>query len=275
MDTSTSTIDPARLAIVQQIDLDKGSHENISEGMCVMEAVSFVAGERWSDTPDCACKVIGTFLRTWNDSLPDNEHRTALLRDLVPRLVGTRSTPLIERRRAAMAADWLIRTNTSAWLRLAGLVPQADLLNALPEIMHCDQCDLMHALTTVRKDAATLAAWLSTRLPATWNEALEATFYAACDANSAAACDAVCEAVWEAVRDMALEAVAAAHDTARHAALVAARHGATTAWNAARHASDASDASDAASDALKSTKAELQQSAKALVIRMCECTVEG
>jgi len=33
-----------------------------------------------------------------------------------------------------MAADWLVRANTPAWLRLAGLSVHADALSALPEI---------------------------------------------------------------------------------------------------------------------------------------------
>ena len=58
--------------------------------MCAMEAVAFVAGELWSDHPECACPVIGAFMRAWNDGLADDVERTTLLRPLVPKLVGTR-----------------------------------------------------------------------------------------------------------------------------------------------------------------------------------------
>ena len=62
------------------LDLDSltlltGSHgPNDAQRMCVMEAVAYVAGEDWSDHPACASPVIGAFLRSWNDTL-NNEDR--------------------------------------------------------------------------------------------------------------------------------------------------------------------------------------------------------
>lgn len=57
-----------------EIDLDNlilksGSHASFEEGACVMEAVAFVAGEPHSDHPACASRVIGAFLRAWNDAM--------------------------------------------------------------------------------------------------------------------------------------------------------------------------------------------------------------
>ena len=153
--TVTSTADLSRLATLPP--LAKGAHKRDENVACIMEAVAFVAGERWSDHPVCACRVIGEFLRLWNDALPDSE-RDALLRPLVPMMVGTRSTKAVERRRAMMAVDWLIREHTPAWLRLAGLTRQADALASLPEITDTAQCPLlMLMLDAVRKDAN--AAW--------------------------------------------------------------------------------------------------------------------
>ena len=154
-------LDPDRLAKALQFDLRAGGHDSLASGACVMEAVSWVAGEPWSDHPQCACPVIGAFLRTWNDGLPDDE-RNDLLRDLIPQLVGTRSTPEVEQRRATMAADWLVRVHTPAWLRLAKLDAQAAALEALPEITDFAQCpSLMPALQAARTDAAAArdAAW--------------------------------------------------------------------------------------------------------------------
>ena len=65
--------------------LSAGGHEHVDEGACFMEAVSYVAGEPWSDKPACACPVLGAFLRTWNDDLSDTD-RDRLLR-LTPALV--------------------------------------------------------------------------------------------------------------------------------------------------------------------------------------------
>ena len=167
---------PERLAQVAAITLQSGSHdENAHHAMCVMEAVAYVAGEPWSDAPACACPVITAFMVSWNDSLPDAD-RTRLLAPLIPLLVGTRSTPAIEQRRATMAADWLIRVHTPAWLRLAKLDTQAAALEALPEITDFAQCpSLMGTLNAVRTDAA--AAWA-----AAWDAAGAAARDAAGDA---------------------------------------------------------------------------------------------
>ena len=104
--------------------LSFGSHRSIGFGACAMEAVSHVAGEAWSDHPPCACPVIASLVRAWNDDLDDHE-RDALLRPLVPMIVGTRSTGAVEHRRAMLAGDWLVRENAPAWLRLAGMAVQA------------------------------------------------------------------------------------------------------------------------------------------------------
>ncbi len=59
-----------RMAQVEALALSSGSHTDFERGMCVMEAVSYVAGEPWSDAPQCACPVITAFMVSWNDSLP-------------------------------------------------------------------------------------------------------------------------------------------------------------------------------------------------------------
>jgi hypothetical protein len=256
-----------------------------------MEAVAFVAGEPWSDHPECACPVIGEFLRTWNDGLPDDERET-LLKPLVMRLVGTRNKSL-EQRRALMAADWLIREYTPDWLRLAGLTEHATALAALPEITDFDQCPpLMPALTAAKKDAFADrdAAWAAA-MDVAWDAADAAA--AAGDAARAAAGDAADEAAWEAAEDAA-EAAAdaaawlavwvAARDAAWEAAMdvagdaaMAATQAAAAAWQAAWNASwvaagaAARDAArDAAWIALTPTRIALQKSALRLVDRMIE-----
>ncbi|OYV95157.1 MAG: hypothetical protein B7Z68_07320, partial [Acidobacteria bacterium 21-70-11] len=83
-----------------------------------MEAVAYVAGEPWSDAPQCACPVITAFLVSWNDSLPSDPERDRLLKPLIPRIVGTRSTPAVKERRRYMALDWMIRVYTPKWLDL-------------------------------------------------------------------------------------------------------------------------------------------------------------
>jgi hypothetical protein len=102
---------------VQKLSLKSGGHSPDST-FCVMEAVAFVAGESWSDHPECVCPVIGAFMRSWNDALPNDAERDRLLKPLIPKLLNTRN-PALEERRSLMAADWLVRVNVPAWLRLA------------------------------------------------------------------------------------------------------------------------------------------------------------
>ena len=182
---------PDRLAAVMQRELKSGSHDNFEAGLCFMEGVSYVAGEPWSDTPQCACPVIATFLRGWNDALPD-ARRTELLRDLIPRLVGSNSTPEVELKRSLLAADWLVRTHTPAWLRLAGLTAQADALAGLPEITAMAQIPgIKPAIEAVRRDASAARAAAG---DAAWDAAWAAAGAAARAAAWAAAGDAAGDA---------------------------------------------------------------------------------
>lgn len=48
------------------IELKAGQHSSIDDGACLLEVVSYVAGEPWSDHPECVCPVLGAFGREWN-----------------------------------------------------------------------------------------------------------------------------------------------------------------------------------------------------------------
>lgn len=150
--------------VAQVTALYSGAHAANGEKMCAMEMVAFVAGEPWSDHPQCACPVIGAFMRSWNDGLPDAD-RTRLLLPLVPKLVGTRSTPEVESARAWMAVDWLTRTQTVAWLRLAKLDTHADAVAALPELT-ATTWGASAATVDAAWDAAGDAAWAAARAAA-------------------------------------------------------------------------------------------------------------
>ena len=173
---------------LQGLSLKSGAHSPNST-FCVMEAVAYVAGEPWSDKPECACPIISSFLRSWNDALPTDADRDRLLKPLIPKLVNTRGDKALEEKRALMAADWLVRVNTPAWLRLAGLTTHADALSALPEITSFKQVPSIRGpIETARKDAAAARA-------AAWD--------AARDAAWAAARAAAWDAAWAAARDAA------------------------------------------------------------------------
>jgi hypothetical protein len=141
---------------LQGLSLKVGAHSPDST-FCVMEAVAFVAGEPWTDSPVCACPVISAFLRNWNDCLPNDTERDRLLKPLIPRLVNTRNKSL-EQKRSLMAADWLVRVHTPAWLRLAGLVKQAESLEQLPEIISMAQIPSIEGPIEAVRQAARAAA---------------------------------------------------------------------------------------------------------------------
>lgn len=91
----------------QSVKLARGKHSSPSEEVCVMELASMLAGEPFSDHPRSACPVIGAFLRTYNDRLDD--HWRQDLYEHAAKVVGTRSTRTVERRRAQMCSEWTER----------------------------------------------------------------------------------------------------------------------------------------------------------------------
>ena len=201
--------------------------------MCIMEAVSCMACEPWSDSPACASPVISAFLRAWNDALSDDDRDRLLPAAVwVPRLVGSRGDDATEERRSYLALDWLTRVHTPAWFDLVpSLAPHAGALRALPEIV--DLTTARMAGTVVR--AARAAAWDAARAAAgdaardaAWaaagDAARDAAWAAAVNAAGDAAGDAAWDAAWAAAWDAAGDAAwAAAGDAAGDAAEDAAR----------------------------------------------------
>ena len=184
---------------LDKITLHKGQHTKpkrvaASAKACAMEWVSVLAGETWSDHPQCTDVYIASFVRNWNDGISDDARRTELLRPLLPLLLNTRGSDALMLRRMWMGIDWDIRTRTVAFLRLAKL--DADAVAALPEIR--SQGDLTNARVVLqgaraKADAARAAAWDAARA-------------AAWDAARDAARDAAWDAAWAAARDAARDA---------------------------------------------------------------------
>lgn len=67
--------------------LSRGGHSDPSQGACVMEYVSLLAGEEFSDTPACTDPHLAWYARSVNDRLHDR-HRHLLV-PLITRLIGT------------------------------------------------------------------------------------------------------------------------------------------------------------------------------------------
>jgi hypothetical protein len=67
--------------------LGHGGHYNPKDGACVMEMVSFIAGEKWSDRPDCVDEGIQEIARNVNDFVSDDNRQ--VIADMIPRFIGT------------------------------------------------------------------------------------------------------------------------------------------------------------------------------------------
>jgi hypothetical protein len=277
MHTPAPTTPPPRRILesdLADLHLDIGAHQNPQSGHCLMEVVSMFAGEPFSDSPACVDRVLAAFGRTWNDGLPQDERQA--LKQYIPQLVGTAQGEELSQRRGWMAADWLVRTCTPAWLELSpALAEHAAKLRALAPITGEQELASARPALDQAQQAAAAAR------DAAWAAARDAAFAAARDAAFAAAWAAAWDAAWAAARDAAWAAArdaawAAARDAARDAAWDAARDAAwAAAWAAARDAArdtardTAWDAAwDAAAARLESTRAALQASAHELYARM-------
>jgi hypothetical protein len=153
-------IDTSRLDHVNKLSLKNGAHDpqEVAKRVCVMEAVAYVAGEKWSDSPECACPVIASFMRSWNDGLPTDADRNRLLRGFIPRLVGSRSTNVVQLKRSYMALDWFARVYTPAFLELAGFKDHADLCRNLVELTNDVSCEAANSVLSAAESAARSAA---------------------------------------------------------------------------------------------------------------------
>ena len=151
---------------------------------CVMEMVSWMAGETWSDAPSCSSPVIGAFCRSFWDASSENWP------GLIERLdrIATSANPGADDARAWLAADWLVRTFTPVWLRKVGLDAEADALIALP------------ALTSaaLAREAQPIIDGAKRTAAAAWDAARAAAWDAARAAAGAAAWDAAWDAAWAA-----------------------------------------------------------------------------
>jgi hypothetical protein len=74
--------------------LTRGRHKAAGHEACVMELVSFLNEEEWSDHPHCVQPVLAAAARAVNDRVSDQGRQRLV--DLAPRLAGTAK------------ADWLV-----------------------------------------------------------------------------------------------------------------------------------------------------------------------
>ena len=148
-----TTIIQERWEQIQKLSLKHGSHAPDST-FCVMEAVAYVAGEPWSDHPQCVPPTLGLLFRQWNDYLPTDKDRDRLLKAFIPRIVGLPQDDETELRRAYLWIDWDFRIALPMIFREAELSDEAEKLDRLPEIKkQADIKDLLARLARLARPA--------------------------------------------------------------------------------------------------------------------------
>lgn len=66
--------------------LSRGKHRSPRKGACFMELASYLAGERWSDHPDCTHPVLARLAREVNDHVDD--YGRERIAPLIPDVIG-------------------------------------------------------------------------------------------------------------------------------------------------------------------------------------------
>ncbi len=123
----TGTLDLETLVLLH------GSHHDRNEGVCAMEAVAWLAGERHTDHPACTSPVLASYVRSLNDTLDDAGRQR--LKPFLPRLLNTAGDPAADETRGWLAADWMVHVYAPTWLKAAGLDEQAAVVAALPRVV--------------------------------------------------------------------------------------------------------------------------------------------
>jgi hypothetical protein len=160
------------------LQLLKDSHRKREEGVSLMEAVAWLAGEPHSDRPKCACPVTAAFARRVNDKATDKQRQE--LRELIPALAKSKASRAVEIKRGFLAADYAVRVFSPITLDAAGKGDEAAKLRALPPIVDRDSAIVGRDAAA---DAAAYAAAAAAYADA--DAAADAAFYAAAAAYAA------------------------------------------------------------------------------------------
>ena len=118
----------ARFEEVRNVKLEAGAHSygRIDAGACAMEMAAYVAGEKWSDHPQCVDLALGAACRAANDHGP--QWVRDAIRDRIPQLIGTRGDSALLIKRADVFTWGAIREIAPYYLKRAGLIEHAKTL---------------------------------------------------------------------------------------------------------------------------------------------------
>ena len=104
--------------LAEIVQPEPGRHRRPQDGVCTMELVAWMAGERHTDRPRSVSPVIAAFTRSFNDALSDVQRQR--LGALAPRMIETRGTPVDEQVRMQILWDWMVAGAVPAWITAAG-----------------------------------------------------------------------------------------------------------------------------------------------------------
>jgi hypothetical protein len=101
----TPTATPALAPVLAPV-LARGSHDSPVQGGCLMEYVSLLAGEDWSDTPSCTHPVLASLAQSVNDLLGESARQRLV--PLIGALYGTAETGTVAERKtfSVLLAIW-------------------------------------------------------------------------------------------------------------------------------------------------------------------------
>ena len=124
-----------------EITLGRGVHLTRGQGVCAMETVAWLAGEKHGMHPDCASYAVTRFVSQLNDDLPP-EDRDRALKPMLARIPGTgpagcRNAEEYEKHeelRCLIAEDWIIRNAVPEVMESARMGREAWTLRALPRV---------------------------------------------------------------------------------------------------------------------------------------------
>lgn len=124
-------INQERLKEIESKALKRGKGKTIDE-VCIMQMVSYIADEPWSDHPACACPILTKYAICLNDSFND-KHREEM-KPFIPLLVGTKSTDAIQTKRKQLLM-W--RHVTAVYPLILDLINMSELATQLRAFNNC------------------------------------------------------------------------------------------------------------------------------------------
>lgn len=147
--------------------LSEGAHNRPEDGACLLEYVSLLAGEPFSDRPACVDPMLGEVARRVNDRASSQERST--LAPLIPRFIGTASHDVEKTVRMYLRYAGFAVEHMTHYHRL-GLVPQDDLATVQFWFHHARKnadnhdVDALHAAVWSALDWVDMTATTLTRL---------------------------------------------------------------------------------------------------------------